>query len=185
MGVKNLLTSLALGILLPQMLLAEEGSSKSNYFRPVPRPGGLLKHEKEYLDWVEGYIADRRQTANARLRRYYATMITAASSIALQLPATALSWPTPIRTALAVVSSVALAVHFVVRDQKLGVIDLTIASDLQKMLRQFRYAVDQHEVVDMRQRFEQFRSTVEEIKKIKGERSLEIMGTEPALPPRA
>jgi hypothetical protein len=178
-GVMAFLTA---AVLLVRIVLAEEAMTSRSHFPAVSRPEGLRAQDKEYLTWVERFISWKSHSAQTRLWRYYAMMITAALSALGVSLVIALSLPNWVPAALGFVSSGALVVQLILQDQKLGMVDHTTAVRVQKALREFRFGLDEDDSWATRQRFEEFRKTVESIKEREGAKSLKIMGAEPPLP---
>ncbi|MFB8087444.1 hypothetical protein [Streptomyces sp. NPDC055992] len=172
-------------VALFRTLFLEEARPAPGMYPRVPPPEGLLEREKEYVAWLDSYVAWLVRVARSHQRRF--VLLTCASGFsALAIsPAVAVRAPIWVPAALGFITAACQFLLVLGQDQKLYLLIHEQSVKLQKMRRDFGFGTDStQDGWAMRKRFTEFRQAVEKTKENYGSQVFRIKGQEPPPPPQ-
>ncbi|WP_330451316.1 MULTISPECIES: hypothetical protein [unclassified Streptomyces] len=176
---------IGVAVILFRKLLFEEARPAPGMYPRVPPPEGLLEREKEYLAWLDSYVAWLVRVARSHQRRFVVlTCASGLSALAIS-PAVAVRATIGIPAALGFISAACQFLLVLGQDQKLYLLLHEQSVKLQRSRRDLGFDTDSaQDSRTMRRRFTEFRQTVEKIKEDYGSQVFRIKGQEPPPPPQ-
>jgi hypothetical protein len=176
---------LAGAALLFRTLALEEARPAPSMYPRVAPPPSLLKREKEYLAWLDGYVQWLVSEARSRMLRHRTVLFTAGFAALALPPAVALDAPKWAYVALSTIQGLCVFVQVASHDQKLYLLHHEQSCRLQRLRRDFSFDTSTARGDwDMRLRFKEFREAVERVKEEYGARVFEVRGKEPPQMPQ-
>jgi hypothetical protein len=171
------LATLLLILALSRLLLLEEAKPDRRMYPKVPTPQGLLPPEKKYLEWVNSYVSWLVRSARESQIRYNVLLYTGGISALLMPFALYLELPTLVPMVLALIAAASQFLQAAGQHQRLYVLCHAQASKIQRARRDFSF--DTREDASswaLRERYNEFRETVEGIKAEYGDELMKVRG---------